>query len=74
MTLSKSNTKQQECIHHWIIDTPHGQTSYGKCKHCGAVAEFSNTWLNDLVGREKTVISAPGMKADNLPGVSSRLN
>jgi len=45
-----------------VIDSPHGNTSYGKCKRCGAVAEFSNTLVSDL-GREKTVTSAPGMKA-----------
>ena len=24
-----------ECQHHWIIDTPNGPTSQGKCKKCG---------------------------------------
>jgi hypothetical protein len=42
-------TKQQKCIHHWIIDSPHGQFSYGKCKRCGTVAEFSNTVTIDIL-------------------------
>ncbi len=46
-------TKQQKCIHHWIIDSPHDHMSYGKCKRCGAVAEFSNTLLTDFVERAK---------------------
>jgi hypothetical protein len=73
MTLLKSNTKQHECIHYWMIDSPDGHMSYGKCRLCGVVAEFSNTWVSGL-GIEKTVTSAPGMKADSLLGVSSRLS
>lgn len=42
MTTPQSNIKQQKCIHHWIIDSPNGSTSYGRCKKCGAVAEFVN--------------------------------
>jgi hypothetical protein len=53
-------TEQQNCIHHWIIDSPNDDTSYGKCKRCGTVAEFSNTFSIDFVnhvGRpEKTPI------------------
>ena len=28
-------TKQQECTHHWIIETACSSMSYGKCKRCG---------------------------------------
>jgi len=31
-----------ECRHHWLIETPHGPTSWGTCKHCGERREFSN--------------------------------
>ncbi len=41
--------KQQKCMHHWIIDSPHGHMSYGKCKRCGAVAEFFNTVTINIV-------------------------
>jgi hypothetical protein len=65
ITLLKSNTKQQECIHHWMIDPPHGLMSYGKCKFCGAVAEFSNALVADFArGMLKT---DPGINVDNLP-------
>ena len=30
------------CSHYWIIDSPNGPTSVGRCKYCGAVKEFTN--------------------------------
>ena len=30
------------CRHHWIIESPHGPTSQGVCKLCGAVRDFIN--------------------------------
>jgi len=61
----KSETKQQNCIHHWIIDTPDGQTSYGKCRICGAVTEFSNVWISGFVrGKVNTIESET--ETDNL--------
>lgn len=31
-----------KCTHYWVIESPHGPTSMGACKLCGAVSEFSN--------------------------------
>ena len=31
------------CKHHWIIETPSGETSIGHCKNCPATKEFQNT-------------------------------
>jgi hypothetical protein len=36
------------CRHHWLIESPHGPTSLGTCKLCGAQKEFRNSacdWL-----------------------------
>ena len=30
------------CTHYWVIESPQGPTSLGRCKLCGAVSEFSN--------------------------------
>jgi hypothetical protein len=30
------------CRHRWIIETPHGATSRGFCKRCGATRRFPN--------------------------------
>lgn len=31
-----------KCIHYWIIESPHGPTSIGVCKLCGATSKFQN--------------------------------
>ena len=31
------------CAHHWVIASPDGEMSTGKCKVCGAVKEFPNS-------------------------------
>jgi hypothetical protein len=31
------------CRHHWLIESPHGPTSLGVCKLCGARKEFRNS-------------------------------
>ena len=32
------------CVHHWIIDSPIGDTSAGVCRHCGARRFFYNSY------------------------------
>lgn len=32
-----------ECRHHWVIDTPNGTFSAGRCKLCGVDKEFRNS-------------------------------
>ncbi len=36
------------CQHHWIIDTPRGSTSAGRCKRCGEEREFRNSATDHL--------------------------
>lgn len=31
------------CRHHWVIDTPNGALSPGRCKRCGVEREFRNS-------------------------------
>jgi hypothetical protein len=31
-----------KCTHYWVIESPQGPTSLGRCKFCGSVSEFSN--------------------------------
>ena len=33
----------EECVHHWVIDSPSGPASRGVCKKCGAEKDFPNT-------------------------------
>lgn len=34
--------EQQNCVHHWLIDTAAGPTSMGQCQHCGLTREYKN--------------------------------
>jgi hypothetical protein len=31
------------CRHHWVIDTPNGAVSGGRCERCGVAREFRNS-------------------------------
>lgn len=31
------------CRHHWVIETPSGSVSGGRCKRCGQTKEFRNS-------------------------------
>ena len=32
----------RNCQHRWVIETPHGATSRGLCRRCGATKRFPN--------------------------------
>jgi len=34
---------QPVCVHHWVIASPDGETSTGKCRVCGLEKEFPNS-------------------------------
>jgi hypothetical protein len=41
------------CAHHWIIASPEGAMSLGRCKRCGVEKEFPNSaedglWMRDV--------------------------
>ena len=36
------------CQHHWLIETPRGALSSGRCKRCGEEREFRNS-ANDYI-------------------------
>ncbi len=36
------------CRHHWVIESPQGATSMGKCKVCGEIKEFRNSAADTL--------------------------
>ncbi len=36
------------CQHHWLIETPQGATSRGRCKRCGEEREFRNSATDHL--------------------------
>jgi hypothetical protein len=40
--------EEPQCKHHWLIESPHGATSAGRCKRCGEVREFRNSAADTL--------------------------
>ncbi len=44
--IERERTEEDEgprCRHHWVIASPQGATSPGKCKICGEEREFRNS-------------------------------
>jgi hypothetical protein len=39
----ESETQEITCQHHWVIATPRGAMSEGRCKRCGEEREFRNS-------------------------------
>lgn len=35
-------TTDAACVHHWLINTPNGATSTGRCLKCGEKRAFKN--------------------------------
>jgi len=42
LTVAQSDVAADECAHHWMIDTPNGESSQATCKRCGKIRDFLN--------------------------------
>ncbi len=42
--VSEQDAMDLECNHHWLIASPNGPTSQGRCKLCGQHANFNNSF------------------------------
>ena len=61
------------CAHHWVIETPAGPLSHGRCKLCGQDREFRNSpdnafyWEDDAsrkaVAATSSAASTPAVSA-----------
>ncbi len=47
------------CRHHWVIESPSGALSSGRCKLCGSVREFRNS-ANDYIWEDDSSSSGYG--------------
>jgi hypothetical protein len=45
--------EQPSCRHHWIIESPRGALSSGRCKVCGEERQFRNS-ANDYIWDDDT--------------------
>ena len=53
----------EDCVHHWIIDSPNGPVSEGRCEKCGARRHFFNAlegaaWNHMIDGEVKEAEAA----------------
>jgi hypothetical protein len=53
----ESTVEAPACRHHWLIESPRGALSLGRCKICGEEREFRNS-ANDYIWDDDT--STPG--------------
>lgn len=59
------------CVHHWVIETPQGATSLGRCKLCGEIREFRNS-AADTLWEGDPMSSISKMGGGNRPVVRQR--
>lgn len=45
---SEEGQEEPQCRHHWVIESPHGAISLGRCKICSEVKEFRNSTADTL--------------------------
>ena len=63
---AEAPAQTDECRHHWIIESPHGALSGGRCKICGEEREFRNS-ANDYIWDDDS--SSSGSRYGGLRGV-----
>ena len=42
VALAQSDVEFDDCAHHWMIETPNGESSTASCKSCGKTRSFLN--------------------------------
>jgi len=57
------------CAHHWMIDTPNGESSEGHCKRCGKSRAFLNYSQRKVMTRSVKP-AAPGAAAPGAAGAA----
>ena len=49
----------QGCNHFWVIDSASGPTSKGKCKRCGAMKDFYNSFPEEAPAPKANLLGLP---------------
>jgi hypothetical protein len=52
-TSSLKEMARRDCRHHWVIETPDGPTSEGRCKRCGEQKSFLNVFEDVLHAQQQ---------------------
>jgi hypothetical protein len=56
---AQSDVTSDECAHHWMIETPNGETSQASCKRCGKTRDFLNYSQRKVMTRSVKPAAAP---------------
>lgn len=54
-----STIAERNCSHHWVIDTPNGTFSHGRCKRCGSTREFRNSSEDQQWSKDSFTLRGP---------------
>ncbi len=43
MAMAKAESLQEvdSCVHHWVLDPPRGELTFGRCKKCAEERQFT---------------------------------
>lgn len=55
-----TTVEQPSCRHHWIIESPRGALSSGRCKVCGEERQFRNS-ANDYIWDDDSSSESSGI-------------
>ena len=64
-TQDRRKRATKNCQHRWVIETPHGATSRGLCRRCGATKRFPNAPEQPMWGGFAGASSRFGKKKNN---------
>ncbi len=59
--LNTDPSEEESCAHHWLIESPDGETSRGVCRICGSSRRFANYNQRQITspGRRTATSRAP---------------
>ena len=60
---SEVGVHAQACRHHWLIETPSGPVSQGRCRRCHQVRQFENHIENSPKEEESSQGRVAGQRA-----------
>jgi len=73
LSAAQSDVSDDGCPHHWMIDTPNGESSEGHCKRCGKSRAFLNYSQRKVMTRSVKP-AAPGAVAPGAAGAPAKMS